>query len=68
MPTVTADTTVADYLLQWRAKLGLTQEEAAARLGITSRTIKRWEAGEACKYPRLVVLACERVMMSSGVV
>ncbi len=27
----------------WRERMSLTQEEAADKLGVTSRTVKRWE-------------------------
>ena len=33
---------------QWRDDLGLTQQEAANRLGVTARNFQRYEAGD---YP-----------------
>lgn len=36
-----------EELKEWRAKLGLTQEEMAHKIGVTSLTYKRWEYGQA---------------------
>ena len=42
----------------WRKRLGLTQREAAARLGVSGRVIRLWEADA----PRpIAVLACQYV-------
>ena len=61
MPTAPgAEISIADFLLAWRRRLGLEQKEAAAVLGLSVRTLRSWEKGEGCLYPRLVVLACER--------
>jgi transcriptional regulator with XRE-family HTH domain len=42
---------------QRRLALGLTQEEVAARVGITQSSVAKWEAGHtkpaATNYPRL---------------
>jgi transcriptional regulator with XRE-family HTH domain len=38
--------TVAPYLRQIRAAAGLTQAEAAERIGVSSKTVERWEAGK----------------------
>jgi transcriptional regulator with XRE-family HTH domain len=35
-----------------RAHLNLTQEDAAAQVGVTHRAYQRWELGEALPYPR----------------
>lgn len=37
---------VAPYLKQIRIDAGLTQMEAAERVGIHSKTVERWEAGK----------------------
>ena len=37
---------MCDVLRDLRARAGLTQKQLAAELGIVSRTILRWEAGE----------------------
>lgn len=37
---------VAPYLRQIRQDAGLTQSEAADRVGIHSKTVERWEAGK----------------------
>ncbi|MEP0923445.1 helix-turn-helix transcriptional regulator [Leptolyngbya sp. ST-U4] len=36
---------IADLVLELRQQLGLTQEELAARLGVSFPTINRWENG-----------------------
>lgn len=38
--------TTAPYLRQLRLDAGLTQPEAAARIGIHPKTVERWEAGK----------------------
>ena len=37
---------MCDVLRELRARAGLTQKQLAAELGIVSRTILRWEAGQ----------------------
>jgi transcriptional regulator with XRE-family HTH domain len=37
---------VAPWLRQLRADEGLTQAEAAARIGVNKKTVERWEAGK----------------------
>ena len=37
---------VAPYLRQIRTAAGLTQAEAADRVGVSSKTVERWEAGK----------------------
>lgn len=34
-------------LKDWRARRGITQKEAAERLGVAMRTYQRWEEGAA---------------------
>jgi DNA-binding transcriptional regulator YiaG len=35
----------ASLLLKWRSKHGWTREEAAAKLGVSHRTLQEWEQG-----------------------
>ena len=37
---------VGVYLKSLRQGLGLTQEEAASRVGLVAKTVERWEAGK----------------------
>jgi transcriptional regulator with XRE-family HTH domain len=46
-----------DQMRAWRKRLDLHQAEAAARLGLSSRSIQLYEAGEQ-PVPRSVALAC----------
>lgn len=41
----------AELVRDLRARLGLTQEKLAARLGVTFPTINRWENGRANPSP-----------------
>lgn len=43
---------VVERLVQLREVHGLTQEQAAARVGVTVRQWQRWEAGKSMPYPR----------------
>lgn len=43
---------VTQRLEHLRERHGLTQEQAAARVGITHRQWQRWESGESMPYPR----------------
>lgn len=36
-----------DDFRAWRARLGLSQVGASVALGVTSRSVEKWEAGEA---------------------
>lgn len=47
----------APQLRKWRDRLGLSQARAAAALGVSLRTYKRWEQ-DGPQYPTLVRLAC----------
>lgn len=38
--------TVAQAIKQWRKANGITQRQVAEALGVTERTVARWEAGE----------------------
>lgn len=43
---------VASKLAELREQHDLSQEQAAARVGITHRQWQRWEHGESVPYPR----------------
>jgi len=38
-------------LLKWRSKRGWTREEAAAKLGVSRRTLQEWEQGRRMPSP-----------------
>lgn len=40
-------------LRAWREKLGITQQQAADMLGVTRRTVVKWESGEAPISPTI---------------
>lgn len=44
--TKTIRTSVRKSLKYWRISAGMTQKGAAAAIGVSHDTIKRWEAGE----------------------
>jgi putative transcriptional regulator len=48
---LTQNTDPAPLIRELRARLGLTQEKFAARLGVTLPTINRWENGRAKPSP-----------------
>jgi transcriptional regulator with XRE-family HTH domain len=50
---------VASMLKAWRDHEGLSQSEAAKRLGISVRTLQGWEFGRPMAYPRLLRAAIE---------
>ena len=41
----------ADTIKRLRIKLGLTQEQFAAKVGVTFSTVNRWEAGRSRPSP-----------------
>lgn len=43
---------VSARLADLREQAGLTQEQAAARVGVNLRQWQRWEAGDSMPYPR----------------
>lgn len=43
---------VMERLLELRERHGLSQEDAARKVGITHRQWQRWENGESMPYPR----------------
>ena len=42
---------VAKMIMELRAKLGLTQEQFAAKVGVTFSTVNRWESGKSKPSP-----------------
>lgn len=53
--------TLPTYLRAWRKRLGLTQAEAAEKLGVGARTYHGWEKGGPCPGEVMLRLACERI-------
>lgn len=51
---------VAERLLQLREVHSLTQEQAAAHVGVTMRQWQRWEAGDSMPYARNLEQIAER--------
>lgn len=45
------DNAVAEMIRKLRAKLGLTQEQFAAKVGVTWSTVNRWENGRGHPSP-----------------
>jgi len=49
-----------DQIRDWRARLSITQREAAERLGLSLRGYQKYESGEAA-IPRSIELACAAI-------
>ncbi len=49
--TKNTESNVAEMVKKMRAKLGLTQEQFAAKVGVTWSTINRWENGRGKPSP-----------------
>ncbi|MBI4582211.1 MAG: helix-turn-helix domain-containing protein [Planctomycetes bacterium] len=47
-------TTTPGHIRALRDALGLSQQQFAARLRVSSQTVSRWERGEACPHSRAV--------------
>ena len=45
------DSNLAEIVKDLRTKLGLTQEQFAARIGVTWSTVNRWENGRGRPSP-----------------
>lgn len=63
--------TIGSRIAQKRKSLGLTQEELAVRLGVTSQAVSKWENGVSCPdislLPQLAkVLNCTTDALLSG--
>jgi hypothetical protein len=50
----------AKEICEWRERVGLTQEQAADKLGVTRTTVQNWESG-ATRIPTTVDSACEHL-------
>lgn len=42
---------LADKIRELRSKLGMTQEQFAAKVGVTFSTVNRWESGKSKPLP-----------------
>ena len=62
---MSTDTDHAALIREVRARLGLTQEKFAARLGVTLPTINRWENGRTKPSP-LAVQNLQALISSMG--
>jgi len=47
----TRDTRLAKKIKELRSKLGLTQEQFAAKIGVTFSTVNRWESSKSKPSP-----------------
>lgn len=47
--------TFADRIRAHRLALGLTQDDFAARLGVSGQTVSNWECGRSVPWPRTQV-------------
>lgn len=56
----------AAKIRQLRSKLGLTQEQFAAKVGVTFSTVNRWESGKSKPSP-LAMRQIEEMMENAGV-
>jgi DNA-binding transcriptional regulator YiaG len=55
----TEDNDLAMIIRDLRAKLGLTQEQFAAKVGVTFSTVNRWESGRSRPSPLAHRRLCE---------
>jgi len=53
----TGDNDLAKKIRDLRSRLGLTQEQFAAKVGVTFSTVNRWESGKSKPSP----LAAKRI-------
>jgi putative transcriptional regulator len=63
--TVIEPQDVADLIREFRLRLGLTQEEFAAKLGVTFPTVNRWEKRHA-KPSRMAMILIESQLRQTG--
>jgi transcriptional regulator with XRE-family HTH domain len=47
----TGQNDLADKIRELRSKLGMTQEQFAAKVGVTFSTVSRWESGKSKPSP-----------------
>jgi len=57
----TRNTKVAKQIKELRHRLNLTQEQFAARVGVTFTTVNRWESGKSTPSP-LAMRQIEKLM------
>ena len=57
-----SESTVQSIIKRQRAKLGLTQSELAAKVGVTEATISRWESGQISNMRRSKIAALARAL------
>lgn len=48
---------MADQIKAWREARGLSQAQAAERLGVPLRTLEGWEAGRSIHYAKVMSMA-----------
>jgi putative transcriptional regulator len=65
LDAVTHSQDSADLILELRQRLGLTQEQFAAQLGVTFPTVNRWENRKA-KPSRLALQSIRGVLERMG--
>lgn len=56
---------IAELVRELRLRLGLTQEEFAAKLGVTFPTVNRWENRRA-KPSRMAIKLIEALLRQTG--
>ena len=56
---------IAELVREFRLRLGLTQEEFAAKLGVTFPTVNRWENRRA-KPSRMAIKLLEGLLRQTG--
>ncbi|MCY7321561.1 MAG: helix-turn-helix transcriptional regulator [Phormidesmis sp. CAN_BIN36] len=56
---------IAELVREFRLRLGLTQEEFAAKLGVTFPTVNRWENRRA-KPSRMAIKLIEALLRQTG--
>lgn len=55
-----ATASTALSFVAWRKRLGFTQPQAASAIGVTTRSIQQWEAGDR-PFSLTIALACAAV-------
>lgn len=61
----TGDNVLAKKIRELRSKLGLTQEQFAAKIGVTFSTVNRWENGKGKPSP-LAMKQVEQLMKQNA--
>jgi putative transcriptional regulator len=61
-----ADIGLSEMVKELRAQLGLTQEQFAAKVGVTWSTVNRWENGRGKPSPLALGHVVEIVQEASG--